>query len=84
MSMAGEWRARSSQSVAAAAASGHLIPLGELETHFPREATAAGLAYTESFQAVQFLMGRSGIGRTEELVAAVAGAGGCSRKSTAL
>jgi hypothetical protein len=72
LSMAGEWRLGSGRSVAAAAASGHLVPLGELERRFPEGATEAGLAYTESFQAVQYLLGRAGLGGAEDLVAIVA------------
>ncbi len=75
LSMAGEWRLGSERSVVAAAAAGHLIPLQELEHRFPDGATEAGLAYTESFQAVQYLMDRADLVGAEDLVTIVAAAG---------
>jgi hypothetical protein len=76
MSIAGEWRLSQVPSLTAAARSGTLIPLRDLETRFPDSSAGAALAYAESFRAVAFLMERAGLSRAEELVLAVREAGG--------
>ncbi len=72
MAIAGEWRLEQSPSLASAAASGHLIPLEALEHTFPSGSDAAALAYVESFQAVRFLMERTGITEPGDLVRLIA------------
>jgi len=75
MSIAGEWRLPRSSMMAAAGASGGLIPLSELRGAFPEGGTAAMLAYTESFYAMRYLMSEAGDATPAQLLAAVADAG---------
>jgi hypothetical protein len=84
MAIAGEWRLEESPSLASAAASGQLIRLSSIERGFPREGGAAALAYAESFQAVRFLMERTGISEPGDLVRLIATEGDFDRALWAL
>jgi hypothetical protein len=75
MTLAGEWRLPSSPALAAAAASGNLIPLGELDAAFPESSADAMLAYSESFYAVRFLMEEAGSATPAELLFVTASSG---------
>ncbi len=75
MAAASEWRLSQSPAIAAAAATGRLIPLGEIERHFPADFNDALLAYAESFHAVRFLAEEAGLARPSHLVPAVRAAG---------
>lgn len=84
MAIAGEWRLEQSPSLASAAAAGRLIPLGALERGFPGGSEAAALAYAESFQAVRFLMERTGINEPGDLVRLIATEGDFDRALLAI
>ncbi len=75
MTLAGEWRLPGSPGLAASAASGELIPLGELAEAFPAHSSDAMLAYSESFYAVRFLMEEAGGATPAELLHGVASSG---------
>jgi hypothetical protein len=75
MTLAGEWRLPDRPRISAAAASGDLIPLSDLRSGFPGDASRAMLAYVESYQAVRFLMERSGVTTPGGLVEAIRSAG---------
>jgi hypothetical protein len=74
MTLAGEWRLPMSSGLAAAGASGDLIPLGELAGGFPPGAGDAMLAYSESFYAMRFLMDRAGSATPAEVLYGIAAA----------
>ena len=75
MTLAGEWRLPRSSALAAASASGDLIPLDELAVAFPVGAADAMLAYSESFYALRFLMEEAGPATPAEILSAIAVAG---------
>ncbi|MFH1689416.1 MAG: peptidase MA family metallohydrolase [Candidatus Eisenbacteria bacterium] len=75
MTLAGEWRLPGSSTLAAAGASGELIPLGELDASFPAGSADAMLAYSESFYAVRFLMEEAGPATPAELLLGIASSG---------
>jgi hypothetical protein len=75
MTLAGEWRLPEAPRLAGAGASGELIPLSELRAGFPRGASGAMLAYVESYQAVSYLMERSGTATPAELIETIRSAG---------
>lgn len=70
-----EWRTGQAATLALAVANGTAIRLSDLETAFPVDAGAAGLAYIESFYAVRFLMEEAGHATPGPLVRAVARSG---------
>ena len=74
MTLAGEWRLPISSGLAAAGASGDLIPLGELSGGFPTGAGDAMLAYSESFYAMRFLMDAAGSATPAEVLYGIAAA----------
>ena len=84
MTLAGEWRLPDSSTLAAAGASGELIPLGELDRGFPESTAGAMLAYSESFYAVRFLMDEAGSATPAALLSAVTSAGSFDRGLQAL